>query len=124
MDGETTAQVVKLVLEFLRETANSAAQVGFQMSMRYVIADATVRLGAFTISAIGEIISLRAFVTAFQKEDDNEIALSKRDIAMLISGILVAVLALGMSLCEPLTAIKMLIAPEWYAISNIVQLVK
>jgi hypothetical protein len=122
-------EIVQMVLDFIQKTGTAMVQAGFAMSVRYVIANAIIQL-ATGLASWGFVgFSVYKLYRIFQdmdnskslkvKEGDN--ASGFRTIIYVLFGIIALVSA---SFNSPFEAAKMLIAPEWYAILNIINIVK
>lgn len=114
--------IVKQILDFIEKTGGILLKSGFEISVRYVIADAIGNLIASGISLVGLIFCVFKLIKLITKEKSLE---SDRDSMMalvyLIASIVLLVTFTGFS---PIESIKMLISPEWFAIKNIVSIVK
>lgn len=123
MDG---VEIAKLVLEFLEKTGVALVQTGFPMAVRYVIAQAIIKILVGVAGVILATISVISITRIAKKVDENpsygeENLTGVKTVILLITGFggLMMTLFSGM-----FTGIAMLISPEWYAILNIIDLVK
>ena len=123
MDG---VEIAKLVLEFLEKTGVALVQTGFPMAVRYVIAQAIIKILVGVAGVILTTISVTSITRIAKKVDEDssygeENLTVVKTIMLIIAGIggLLMTLFSGM-----FTGIAMLISPEWYAILNIIDLVK
>lgn len=126
MDGNTT-EIVHMVLEFLEKTAIAVIHVGFQISVKYVIADAVASIVKFCVMLALSVTSGKLSVKAFSiadKEGWGDDGPSFNAVkAILTVAFFVAVVITTLCLL-PFDAIRKLMAPEWYAILNVIELVK
>ena len=105
MDG---IEIAKMVLEFLEKTGVALVETGFPIAMKYVIADGVLRI----VKGLG---FGTLFLYSLNQLDGNEIAYVWFILSCVSFGLM---LASGF-----FEGIKMLMAPEWYAIMNIVKIV-
>lgn len=124
------SEIIKQVLDFLERTGTALLQTGFNASVQYVVANAIGDLIASGISLIIFILCLWYFMKGMRRIDRDEKEKTKETESWEFSTKLIisAVLGLGFFISfmtySPFHAIKVLISPEWYAILEIINLVK
>lgn len=125
---EPVVQVVKEVLEFLEKTGNAMISTGFPIAVKYVIADAIGSLVKGIVSTFGMIYMLFSIKNNMKYANDNDdwgVDGPSWTAIKVILGFISMVVLLPLLLTSGVfDAVKMLIAPEWYAIINIIELVK
>jgi hypothetical protein len=123
MDNKEIAQ---MVLDFLTKAGTAIVEKGFPLAVKYVIAQAIGNLIGFGLSLTVVIVCIKYImgVAKYTDKKGSEDITNEQMIGMIISSI-VGILALIICLfSSPVEAIRMLISPEWYAILNIIHLVK
>ncbi|HJU59250.1 MAG TPA: hypothetical protein VJ583_05840 [Nitrososphaeraceae archaeon] len=113
-------EIVKQVLDFIEKTGTALFQAGFAISMKYVMANAIVNLIVATVGLVGLIFSLRYAIKNVPGRDATE-SEEIRYIVIFILAIGFLITFLGSS---PVYSIKSLLAPEWFAVMEIIKVIK
>lgn len=123
---EPVVQVVKEVLEFIERTGSVMISTGFPIAVKYAIANGISKVVTGGVSIIGVILSIFSINNLVKKADkDDEFNNSGEYGAKLTLSIILGLIFLVAFLFSGfISGVKMLIAPEWYAIMNIIELVK
>lgn len=121
-----TEGIVKAVLDFLEKTGTALVTTGFPIAVRYVIAQGITQVfgGLFSFGVFG-ICARNLYKLAAGADskvlDDESSGFFVKVVINVILGIFFLVAAFGSQILE---GIRMLISPEWFAILNIIDLVK
>ncbi len=118
--------IIKQVLDFIERTGSALIQAGFAISLKYVIASAIVDTVMLIISIVLSILFIREILKLMDKVDKSRNAdLSNVEAATLIICIILSIVSAISTLAYMASnPIKVLLAPEWYAILNIIDVVK
>lgn len=123
-----TSEIVKQILDFIEKSGSILLKSGFEISVRYVYAQAISRLVGFTISGIIFAYFLNKAKILFakiNKEDDWGYDYpSSSAFTFFLYAILVFISGLNLLFSDIPQVVRMFIAPEWFAIYNIINLVK
>lgn len=123
---EGTTEIVKAVLDFLEKTGGALLSAGFTMAVKYSFVEGLMRtiggLGSFIIFAI---CVANIFRLTKRADNDTDYGNSGYFGAVIIVNIVLALFFLVAGFASQLLdGIAMMLAPEWYAILNIIDLVK
>lgn len=119
------SEIVTKVLEFLEKTGTAIVTTGFPIAVKYVIADGISGLVKFVVASAGLATCVSQAIKLIPvsvEGSDNEqgIAAFKITVCVII-GIILLITAI---FSEPFLSIQKIISPEWFAILNIIELVK
>jgi len=119
-------EIAQQVIDFITKTGTAMIQAGFAMSVRYVIASAITQISVGVLSFGVALVAMRNLLKIFRGIDNRTIDGDSNEvnfkIALCIA--LTDVFTAIALISNPVGGIKMLIAPEWYSILNIIDLVK
>lgn len=129
---DVTNEIVRQILEFLERVGGAIVQEGFRISVTYVYANAIGNIILFLILLSAIVVLLKMFFHNLEWMNKNSGTIPSDEvppqfIKTIISGILGVFLMIGTLIGIPellIKGIKMLIAPEWYAIQSIIDLIK
>lgn len=112
-------KIVQLILDFLTTTGTTLAKEGFRIALRYTLVDGFVKLGVAAFAVIILLITLVISWKVLNKMNDNDDPEGVIWIDIVV--IFICVITFGFSFFP---GIKMVLAPEWYTILNLINLVK
>lgn len=123
-----SVEIAKLLLDFLEKAGVAIVQTGFPLAVRYIIANAIGNLVQFVLCFVFALVDMAWIKNNWKYADDNSDwgseGTSWTAFKVIVGVILLIVLLIVASFSSPIESIKMLVAPEWYAILNIVDMVK
>lgn len=120
-------QIVQMVIDFIRETGNAVVQTGFPIAVKYVVATGITKVvsGSIGLVLFASAIFNWIKIARIADIEENEDLFNSNSQALVAIVLTVLGILGGFSMAFNLfDGIRMLISPEWYAILNIIHLVK
>ena len=116
-------EIITKILDFIRQTGEVVVREGFRISVKQVYATAITELIWFFVLTVVAAICLK-IAKKYTRKLEEESTDDNTNITMVIFSFVTFVVFLFFSIVNLTDAVGHLLAPEWYALLNIINLAK
>lgn len=118
---EATKEIVKMLLEFLERVGGLALSEGFRIAVKFVVNEGIAKIGLGVIFLLLSIVCLALATKVYKKGEKNY----SEDAYGLTSFLgAVSFLSFVVAMCLFYGGYMRVSAPEWFAVKNLLYLVK